>query len=539
MTAATLLVGVAVTAAGCAPEPSTSATAEVTSDGVRLELEGGIVITGDAAVAPAGTEMRAEIIEQEIPGAFATFAEPVAPAIDITLGNNMQPQSPLSVAFTFTEEQASSLSPDQLFVLGESDAEGRDTDFVESTWDASTRTLTGTVEHLSWYTATQVDGNKLDTQAGQWINAQAGVRTQKPGCVDEAIPPSGSFVLASPWPDAVWVCARETSDTVTVELQSNSGLVYEMLSDPQGQYGDLAALSPAGVLTTLAARYADQAGFLEGDAVVLPGGSMDITYDKPFESAYIEVQIEPVLSQISSLTFGASMLLPTKWAEGLDWYGCAADALETLAGAEVLRTITSCVAAKAGGSAGGLLSIFATGPGLVFTQIEGAVRTAQGSDNEGFTVKLVAADAVRELPEGAQWLFELSTGGTRTSGSEDIANVPDAGANVQAYPFSTNQWVSCTSEPSTSTYGLNGAWDNLSLGLAVQAAAPTDLTATVQIVGDGRVLWSGDVARQSPLPRMEVDVAGVKQLTVTAITDYRPCGSASKGWAALVQAYLK
>lgn len=163
-------------------------------------------------------------------------------------------------------------------------------------------------------------------------------------------------------------------------------------------------------------------------------------------------KIEPVLSQISSLTFGASMLLPTKWLKGLDWYSCAADALDTVTGAEVLKSITSCVAAGASGSAGGLLNICATGPGFVFTQIEGAVRTAQGSYNEGFTVTLVAPDAVRELPGGAEWLFEYSTGGTSNSGTEDVANVPAAGTSLHAYPFSTNQWISCTSTLSTSTY---------------------------------------------------------------------------------------
>lgn len=517
---------------------STAAAARVGEDGIRLALGGGITITADASVAPIGTEMRAAIVEQDIPGDFLAFAEPVAPVVNITLGDDLQPASPIILEFTFTEEQTANFKPDHLFVLGESDSDDQASDFIESAWDAKTRTLTGTVEHLSWYTATQVDGSRLDRQMGRWLQAQAGVRTQKPACVDDVVGASGSLVLASPWPDAVWVCASETESTVTVELTSNSGLVYEVLSDPIGKFGDLTALSPSGVLTALAARYADQAGVLEGDAIVLPGGKMKGTYGKPFDSVDIEVQIEPVLSQISSLTFGAAMLLPSKWAEGLDWYSCATDSLETLGGAELLKAITSCVAAQTGGSAGSLLNIFATGPGLVFTQIEGAIRTANGSNNEHFTVSLVAADAMRDLPDGAEWLFEHSSGGTSSSGEQDIANVPRGGTSLFAYPFSTNQWVSCTATPSTSSYSFRGEWQTLSLGLAVQANAPSGLTATVQIIGDGRTLWAGTVTRERPLPRMEVNVAGVQELTVTAVTDHRPCSTASKGWAALIQAYV-
>jgi hypothetical protein len=253
----------------------------------------------------------------------------------------------------------------------------------------------------------------------------------------------------------------------------------------------------------------------------------------------MEVQVEPVLSQISSLTFGAGMLLPPSWSSSVDWYSCASDSLETLAGAQLLKAITTCAGAKVGGSAGGLLNILANGPGLVFTQIEGAVRTATGENNEAFTVSLIAADAIRELPAGAEWLFEHTVSGDQTSGQEDTANLVGDGSAVAAYPFSTNQWVACTRKPDESTYALNGQWETLSMGLAVQAHAPVGLVATVEVLGDGQMLWSGEVTREAPAPRMDVGVSRVQQLTVTAVTEPSACGSASKGYAALVQAYLR
>ena len=519
--------------------PSNSATAEVGEDGFRLELEGGVVITGGPDVAAAGTEVTAEIVDQDIPGDFGSFATPVAPVVDITLGDDLQPKAPLTATFTFTKEEAQSLQTDRLFALGESDTEGREVDFVEGVWDNAERTMTVTIEHLSWYTVTQVDDQSLGEQFGEWVDQQMAVRTPKPACVDEPIQPSGSYVLSTPWPNAAWVCATETDDTVTVKLQSNSGLVYEILSRPDGEYAPLAAVSPSGVLTTYVARLVEEKwNALEGDGVLLAGGNMEITYDKPFESAYIELKIEPALSQISSIVFGTSMLLPAGAQETLDWYGCGASSLESLAGSSVGPTILSCVAAGAKGVAGKLLSIIATGPGLVATQLEGAAKTFTGENVEGFTVSLVAADAIRELPAGASWLFEHTTEGYSTSGEEDIAELAVGGDSVASYPFSTNQWVSCTSRPVEARYALDGKWKTLSYALALQEFAPEALTATVEITGDGRVLFSGPVVRGPAGERAELDVTGVQELVVSAITD-DSCTNASEGYGALVQAYLR
>ncbi|WP_396935936.1 hypothetical protein [Mycolicibacterium sp.] len=515
------------------------AATEIGNQGFRLDLAEGVTVSGEADVAPEGTKVWAELVERPLPGDFARFAAVVAPVVEITLDGGLQPASPLTIEFTFTEDEVQALRVDRLFALGQSDTNDREADFVESFWNDSTRTMTATVDHLSWYTVTQVDDQSLGKQFGQWINQQTGVRTPRPACVDAPVQPSGRFVLSVPWPNAAWVCAAETADTVTVNLRSNSGLVYEILSQPDGEYGDMTALSPAGVLTTLTARLVEEKwDALEGDGVLLPGGGMDITYDKPFESAYVEIKVEPALSQISSLAFGVSMLLPASWSSNLDWYGCATNALETLADSAMTQAVLSCVGAQIGGTAGGLLGIIAAGPGLVFSQVEGAAKAATGKNLESFTVWLVAADAIRELPPGARWLFELASSGDLTSGDQDTATIPGVGNTMTSYPFSTNQWVSCNARPAESRYALNGEWTTLSFSPALQAHAPLGSSARVQIVGDEAVLFDGSIVRGMPGARTELDVTGIRELTVTAITD-ASCGSARKGYGALVQAYVK
>ncbi len=537
----TVFVGgfIASTAAGPTPlPPAESGDATVTADGFRLELADGVVVSGGPRVAPAGTVVHAEFVQQSIPGDFGSFATAVAPVVDITLGQGLQPTTPITLDFTFTEEQVQSLLIDRLFVLGESATEGRDVDFVESSWDSTSRTMTGTLEHLSWYTVTQVDEKAAAEQVGEWMDQQSGIRTAKPGCVDEPVQPSGSFILATPWPAAAWVCASETADTVTIELQSNSGLMWEILAEPTGEYAPLTALGVSDILGVESVNFLESYDGLEGDSVLVPGGSMQITFPKPFESARVELQIAPAaLNQIAAAEFGVSMFLPARWQSGLEWWNCGAQTLDSIQSALNAQAVLGCVAAATTGTASDLLGILTAAPGLLATQVEGAARTVSDDDNEAFTVSLVAADAIRELPPGANWLFDHSTGGNYTSGDEDIASVVN-GTTLGAYPFSTNQWVSCTRTPDQGTYDLGGKWSTLSTGLAVQSYAPAGLTATIQIIGDGRVLWSGSASREAPLARMSIDVSGVNQLTVTAITQ-DTCGGAPKGYGSLVQAFLQ
>jgi hypothetical protein len=523
---------------GKAPASSEAAPPTVTENGFEVERDG-VKVLGGADVAPLGTEVQVELIASAIPGEFGTFATPVTPVVDVTLGSGLQPASPITLIFSFTEEEVRTLDSDRLFVLGESAEEGRDVDFIESTWDPNTRTMTAQLHHLSWYTVTAVDDQALGAQMGKWIDQQMSTRTAKPACVDRPTQLSGSYVLATPWPDAAWVCADETETTVTIDLQSNSGLVYQILSEPDGEYAPLAALNPSGILTALIAnRVEGDWNALEGDAVLLAGGNMEITFEKPFDSADIALKIEPGLSQVSSIFFGTSMLLPARMQEALDWYECGASGLESLAGSALGPTMLSCLSAGVKGVAGGLLSLIATGPGLVATQLEGAKRTLDGTDVEGFTVSLVAPDAMREPPAGATWLFERTIGGTSTSGDEEVASLPQGGATTASYPFSTNLWVSCSNKPAEGIFALNGEWTSLSASLALQTHSPDGMTATIEIIGDGRVLFSGTTTRGFSTPVSDLDVTGVRQLTVTAITK-DDCGSANKGYATLGQAYLK
>lgn len=518
------------------PRPAESTViGEVGENGFELELADGVRVSAGSGVATKGTPVTVELVKPQISGDFASFASPLGSGVDVVLGDGLQPAIPITIEYSFTDKQLASVRTDRLFVLGEGEDAGQAVEFAESTWDPTTMTLTATVEHLSWYTPAEVDDDTLGEKFGEWMDIAAGIRSEKPDCVDEPADPSGAFVLADPRPASAWVCADTTADGVTVTLQSNSGLVFEIFTSPNGEFGRPTALSLEEVLTTYAAELMES-----GDGVLLAGGSTEISFEDPFTFATIAIRVSPGLTQLSTIAWGTQMLLPEKWAAALDWYECGTAVLQSPlnGGAVNARTVFDCFGSAVGGTAGALLGILAEGPGQLVTQIEGLVREINRTNVEEFTVYLVAADAIRHLPDGASWLFEHTADGDNTAGDEDTATLLDAEGHSATYPFSTNQWVSCTRTASEARYDLGGEWSTLSYIPAVQAHAPAGLTAQFEILGDGILLEAIPVTNGSVSERTELDVSGVRELTVRARTD-DACGGAKKGYATLVQAYLR
>ncbi|HHV20895.1 MAG TPA: hypothetical protein GXZ30_05085 [Propionibacterium sp.] len=508
-----------------------SASGKVKADGFRLRLSGGITVSAPSGVAPANTKVSADVVPARIPDSHS-FAVPVGPAVDIKLEDDQQPAAPVTIEFAIPEDVH--VAPETLFVLGQSKEPGRSADFVESSWNPASRTLTATTDHLSWYAVTQVDSENLTERFGQWIGEATGTRSAKPDCVD-APGASGTYTLAEPWPTAAWVCAQEKAGTTEVTLHSNSGLVFTVDTEPEGVFSPLTAFSVSGIATAVAATRMQAEGLLKGQGVLLPGEKITVTFQQPVDAVQFRLTAAPGLTQINVLATGVALLLPPHWSAALDWGQCAVDQLtKTTVGRlriEQLQAMTSCLAA-AGGTAGDLLALLTWGPTTVRTQLDGINRELQGTNVERFTVYLVAADARRELPSGARWLYEIRNSGTLTSGKQDIATLPDG----TSYPFSTNQWVGCGVDNET-RFALNGNWSTLDFAWALQFHTPPGLIAHVTIIADDTPVFMSSTTLGQGLSRRQLDVRGVQELTVRATTNSE-CTSAAKGYGALVQAYV-
>src|SRR5690606_29522953 len=85
----------AVTSTGPA---SDAATTTVQEDGFHLEV-GGIEVSGPAGVAPVGTPVTVELLEQDSPDPVISAVA----AVDVVIGDHDQPQEPVTIAFPLPE----------------------------------------------------------------------------------------------------------------------------------------------------------------------------------------------------------------------------------------------------------------------------------------------------------------------------------------------------------------------------------------------------------------------------------------------------
>ena len=512
-----------------AETPTPSAATTVTDDGFSVQLSNGATATGGAGVAPVGTPVSAELTTPVLPTDFG-FAVPLGEAIDLTLGAGLQPDGPIRL----TLPVPANADPERVFVLAESSDSGRDVEFVDSFFDPVTQTVTVITDHLSWYTVTQVDDEGLVEQFGKWAGSAVGMRSDKPSCVDEPDPRTGGYVLAEPWPTVAWVCATTTVDgSLDVTLYSNSGLVYSVTTDPDGQWQLPTATNLSDIAINALIRRLEADGLT--DAALVHGSTARIIFENAHQ-ATIRLELNAALSQLSTIMMGVRMLAPPGSLDTVEWFECVVGVVDTvddgLSGAQV-KSMLECVAVGAKGAGGDLLGLILSAPGALLSQLEGLGRTTTGATTEEFTVTLVSGDAVRELPDGATWLFDLADGGTFTGGQKEQAQL--AGLS---YPFSTNQWVGCHGDVAQTEFDLNGQYAEMSLDVALQDHTPDGLRATYSLVLDDEMKSTTSVTKGERLARSTIDVRGVSILRIEMHTD-DDCGTASKGYASLVQSYVR
>jgi hypothetical protein len=529
---------------------ATALTACVPGDSSRVVVGGegfvariaGVTVSGPAGVAPEGTEVRLEAIDAPLPTDVTEFSAAVGTAISLTLdGGKLQPAEPLEVEFTVPE------SEDPVFVIGEDSSTGTGTAFVESEWDPERRVVTATVDHLSWFSPVAVDEEKFSDKVADWIEQSAGVNTARPECVG-----ADEKLRFSSIPDnIVWPCAEERGGAVEWSLQSNSGLVWEVLTEPQADYEPLTALTLSGIATIELAKTV--AAGLKGDTVLLPLETLKGSFELGEAPYTIALQVEPGLSQVTTLLFGLSMMFPSKWLDLISQAECLVDVVKTATSSpsgESWRTVWGCVASILTGAGGTLLSILMTGPGLFATQMDGLSRELSQTNAVQFTLGYSDPTQLDDKPSGASWLYELPQEIVADPAEEVAAPVP-VGDSTVVFQHSSSVWVGCEGKAHKIIFYLDGDYTELSFGLGLQAHAPEGMTADIEIRAvaeeDSRFVlpenYSGEIGRWSitrgqPLERQTVDVTGVWSVSVSAITS-TPCGSADIGYAALLDAYVR
>lgn len=349
----------------------------------------------------------------------------------------------------------------------------------------------------------------------------------------------GQLSIEPPSDEVVWPCVSSHGDTIELSLQSNSGLVWEILTEPKGSPLPLTAGSLAGLATAALANQLDES--LEGDSVLIPLETAKFEYTASDPPQQVALRTEPGLSQIATIIWGLTMLFPAKWLDNLKDAECLVDIVEGAsagASAEITRAVLECAAEALGGVVGGIVGILLSGPALLATQLDGAIREINRTNVVVFTTQLTPYPTeVLTLPAGAKWLHEVPSTGTSTSGNQDSADVVDNG-RIYEYRNSTNHWIGCDGTVAKSVFALDGQWTELSIAFGLQTATPDGLSAQLVISGDGTPLLSTSVSQGTVLTRRVIDVTGVTSLEVEASTQ-DPCGFSPEGYGAFLDTFVR
>ncbi|GAB2962851.1 hypothetical protein GCM10027280_59680 [Micromonospora polyrhachis] len=105
------------------------------------------------------------------------------------------------------------------------------------------------------------------------------------------------------------------------------------------------------------------------------------------------------------------------------------------------------------------------------------------------------------------------------------------------YPKSTALWVGCDGKPLTISYEIDGRYKRLAATAGLDAHTPAGLAAKIVVAGDGKTRKSVTVTRDTTAA-IDIDVTGVRLLTLSAVRTKGSCELASRPYGALGDALL-
>ena len=182
------------------PPNNAEATAltPVTENGVEYNSDF-VAVTAPAGVAPVGTALSIAPTEAPIPGEWAAFATPAAPAVEITLGAGEQPRKSITINFKGVERT------DATFVITETGGQ------VALLPRLPTGTLTTETEHLSRFWPVTVDVTRYASYAVEYVANALQITAPAPACYQsDGLYPDVGARISRVAGDAAWPCISRT-----------------------------------------------------------------------------------------------------------------------------------------------------------------------------------------------------------------------------------------------------------------------------------------------------------------------------------------
>ena len=394
-------------------------------DGFTLELDG-VSVSGAPGVAPIGTTVRAQLAEHDLPEGISEFADPVGTGVDITLGEGIQPASPLTITFAPDVvsgwDSTSDATNDLVPVVFTSKVEGPGMELADAQLlpDGS---VVVTADHLSPFQPALASISGFADWLGEQVLMFMQVRSERPDCVDLQANDLGWQFSAVP-NQLLWTCAEETAGGLEVTFTNNSPEVWFVASD-QATPGYPVMLSPTGIALTVAAlQFVDRGTTAP---IVPPNAAASFSVHGRDDEIGFHATLNAPLTTMNAIVSAISAIVPQKkfveLAELLEKTGraeCFVDIVSTALTGPVevngsfAGTIIRCLGSLVGDMGGILISAVAAIPGAVTAVVDTVARELIGNDE--FSITLSRFEEVPDEP--TQGWAEMDIGARGPNGHE-------------------------------------------------------------------------------------------------------------------------
>lgn len=415
-----------------------------------------------AKAAPAGAKLTLAKGSNPLPSEARAVLKSLTPPVQISLSGDqpLQPAmvsahldtAPVDASTVYLVTEATSTSPVQL---------------VPATWDAASGTISAPMSHFSVAFFGSIDVASILDQLKTVFTSTLNLGSPRPDCAGRSVTRNGTtYTLPSVYTGkgdgVVWPCLHVVGDKISVELKSNTGLPYRVRVSPKAAvaYGPTLDIGAAAVLAGYR-NLVTNAPYSE--SLLIPGSSVTYKFtpaDLPGTiQAKVDVGSHLALSTLWAVQFVLTVFhIDVKLLDQADVLKCLGDAVDaagmtgTQPGAApmaaLMKSVISCtgpvVKATGGaltGVAGAVLSVLGGGAGLAVAGLQGAIRTATGTDLTTLKIGTVKPASLNSSAFVGDWFVH---GGTMTIRSNGTAT-----SNFRLYQSCTLDGITeCYSESS-------------------------------------------------------------------------------------------
>jgi hypothetical protein len=454
------LITLLLTALTACSSSSVAPKADATRSGAPQATTLGVTtVQLPANGAPTGTKLTLAKGTNPLPLTAQDVVKSLTPPVQISLAG----AQPLRPAMVIAHLDTAPVDLSKVYLVVQSTSNSP-VQLIPATWDPARHTLSAPMSHFSVAFFGSIDIGKILDQITIAFKSTFSLGSPRPECAGKPVTRNGTtYTLPSVYTNkgdgVVWPCLGIAGDKISLELQSNTGLPYRVRVSPKAEvtYGGTLDIGAAAVLAgyqTLVTK----APYSE--SLLIPSSSVTYRFtpaDLPgVVQAKIDVGSHLALTSVWAVQYLLTIFhIDVKLLDQADVIKCVGDAVDTagLSGTQpsaaamgsLMKSAISCtgpIVKAAGGVLGevaaGVLSVLGGGVGLVVAGLQGAIRTATGTDLTTLKIETAQAASLTSSAFVGDWYVH---GGSLTIHSDGTALT------------SVRLYESCTRDGITECYG--------------------------------------------------------------------------------------